>query len=130
MPNFSCLPMAGDPRMDAGADVGARDLGQLLAAGGAPEGLCPAATLAVIDELLAKEALWHSGHFLHQTVFSCLYMLQPARQAAAHLRVRERATDEWCVNWRDTRQSPEVQAAQVLTCMNGLGVEHQWNFNN
>jgi hypothetical protein len=69
--------------MDAGADVGARDLEQLLAAGGAPEGLSPAATLAVMDKLLTKEALWHGGHFLQQTVFSCLYMLQPARRAAA-----------------------------------------------
>ena len=67
--------------MDAGADVGARDLEQLLAAGGAPEGLSPAATLAVVDELLNREALWHGGHFLQQTVFSCLYMLQPARRA-------------------------------------------------
>ncbi len=70
--------------MDAGADVGARDLEQLLAAGGAPEGLSPAATLAVINELLTKEALWHGGHFLQQTIYSCLYMLQPKRQAAAN----------------------------------------------
>jgi len=68
--------------MDAGADVGSRDLQQLLAAGGAPEGSSPVATLAVIDELLNREALWHGGHFLQQTVYSCLYMLQPARQAA------------------------------------------------
>ena len=66
--------------MDAGADVGARDLEPLLAAGGAPEGLSPVATLAVVDELLNREALWHGGHFLQQTVYSCLYMLQPARR--------------------------------------------------
>ena len=90
--NKTCMPAAGDPRMDAGADVGARDLEQLLAAGGAPEDLSPAATLAVIDELLTREALWHGGHFLQQTVFSCLYMLQPARQAATDRLVWREAT--------------------------------------
>ncbi len=86
--------------MDAGADVGARDLQQLLAAGGAPEGLSPVATLAVIDELLNREALWHGGHFLQQTVYSCLYMLQPARQAAAARRLPELLHALPCVRCR------------------------------
>ena len=65
--------------MDAGADTGARDLQQLLEAGAAPRGLSALATLAVLDRALAEEASWHGGHFLHQTVFTCLYMLAPER---------------------------------------------------
>lgn len=68
--------------MDAGADTGARGLPVLLAAGGAPRGLSARATLAVMDRALLEEASWHAGSFLHQTVFTCLYMLAPDRCAA------------------------------------------------
>jgi hypothetical protein len=39
--------------------------------------LSSADALAVADRLFAAEATWHQGHSLAQTVFTCLYMLQP-----------------------------------------------------
>ena len=35
--------------------------------------------LAVADRLFAAEATWHQGNNLAQTVFTCLYLLQPDR---------------------------------------------------
>lgn len=35
--------------------------------------------LAVADRLFATEATWHQGNNLAQTVFTCLYLLQPDR---------------------------------------------------
>ena len=39
--------------------------------------------LAVMDRLAALEAAWHAGHFLPQSVYTCLYMLLPDRYAGA-----------------------------------------------
>ena len=39
--------------------------------------------LAVMDRLMALEAAWHAGHFLPQSVYTCLYMLLPDRCPSA-----------------------------------------------
>jgi Mak10 subunit, NatC N(alpha)-terminal acetyltransferase len=40
--------------------------------------------LAVMDCLTALEAAWHAGHFLPQSVYTCLYMLLPDRCCTLH----------------------------------------------
>ena len=70
----------GDPKMDAGLDAAASlTAEQLIQQGEAPVDLPPDQLLAVMDHLLALEASWHAGHNLAQTVFVCLYMIQPKR---------------------------------------------------
>lgn len=69
----------GNKRMDAGADHELRSAEQLVAAGGAPTTLDGDRIVAVMDRLLCLEAAWHLGHFLPQTVYTCLYMLLPDR---------------------------------------------------
>lgn len=41
--------------------------------------LSSADALAVADRLFATEATWHQGYPLAQTLFTCLYVLQPER---------------------------------------------------
>lgn len=65
--------------MDAGADREVRSVEQLVAAGGAPTSLDGSRVIAVMDRLLCLEAAWHLGHFLPQSVYTCLYMLLPDR---------------------------------------------------
>lgn len=67
--------------MDAGADREVRSVEQLLADGGAPMTLDGSRVVAVMDRLLCLEAAWHLGHFLPQSVYTCLYMLLPDRHA-------------------------------------------------
>lgn len=47
--------------------------------------LSSADALAVADRLFATEATWHQGLPLAQTVFTCLYMLQPERCSSLSL---------------------------------------------
>lgn len=70
---------AGDPRMDAGADRDCRTAAELVAGGAAPQALSDAQIIGVMDRLAACEAAWHAGHFLPQSVYTCLYMLLPDR---------------------------------------------------
>ena len=44
--------------------------------------LSSADVLAVADRLFAAETTWHQGSPLAQTVFSCLYLLEPQRCAS------------------------------------------------
>ncbi len=48
--------------------------------------------LAVADRLFAAEATWHQGNNLAQTVFTCLYLLQPDR---CQLGPDSRLTCQW-----------------------------------
>lgn len=75
---------AGNPKMDAAASPAADrptldalladlDLTAPLADLGA------AGLLAVLDQLLAMEASWHTGSSAMQTVYGCLYMLRMER---------------------------------------------------
>jgi Mak10 subunit, NatC N(alpha)-terminal acetyltransferase len=149
--------VAGDPRVDAGADASCRSAEALVAAGAAPRQLsdaqvlhssqhtvilapchkalwqqscascrtaarsavprrctlhtgqytsvssmirrCHAQVLAVMDRLTALEAAWHAGHFLPQSVYTCLYMLLPdrCRDACNILRCRSRTL--WLLGW-------------------------------
>jgi len=70
----------GNVKMDAGAvsreppvPLGDRPL---------PLALTPGQQLAVMDQILALEATWFSGHPLAQTLYSSLYMLQLPRWGA------------------------------------------------
>ena len=67
----------GDAKLDAG--MGASSGRSVPMEETAPLVLSPAAQLAVADRLLALEATWHGGHTLAQTVFTCLYLLNPDR---------------------------------------------------
>ena len=44
--------------------------------------LCSADVVAIADRLFAAEATWYRGSPLAQTVFTCLYLLQPHRHVA------------------------------------------------
>lgn len=80
----------GDVKMDIGLrrDAGVPTAEELVASGAAPLDLPPTALLALMDRLLAMEATWHSGAMLPQTVYSSLYMLQPAERSAGGRRQR------------------------------------------
>lgn len=65
--------------MDAGADPTCKTAEALIVAGSAPAQLSDAQVLAMMDRLAALEAAWHAGHFLPQSVYTCLYMLLPDR---------------------------------------------------
>ena len=41
--------------------------------------LSSADVIAIADRLVAAEATWHQGSPLAQTVFTCLYLLEPQR---------------------------------------------------
>ncbi|KAK9803567.1 hypothetical protein WJX72_000681 [[Myrmecia] bisecta] len=70
----------GDVKMDAGlALADAKSAEELIAEGAAPVDLTSGQLLAVMDQLMALEAMWHTGHSLAQTVFTSLYMLRPER---------------------------------------------------
>lgn len=75
----------GDVKMDIGLrrDAGVPTAEELVASGAAPLDLPPPALLALMDRLLAMEATWHGGAMLPQTVYSSLYMLQPADRSAS-----------------------------------------------
>lgn len=69
----------GNPKMDAGVGAPATTLEQRLQQGAAPTDLSNDQMLAIIDKLMVMEASWHSGNPLAQTIYTCLYVLQPAR---------------------------------------------------
>jgi len=70
----------GDIKMDVGLRRGeVRSAGELIAEGLAPVDLEPVTLLAVMDRLMAMEATWHLGSLLPQTIFTCLYLLEPDR---------------------------------------------------
>ena len=70
----------GDPKMDAGLDTAnAPTADELVQQGHAPDELSRDQVLAVMDQLFACQASWHSGNSLPQTVFTCLYLLRPDR---------------------------------------------------
>eukprot|EP00899_Mesostigma_viride_P004960 jgi/Mesvir1/14465/Mv05175-RA.3 len=68
-----------DPKMDAGVYTGGyQNPEEVIASGHAPLNLTGPQLILVMDELVAKEAAWHRGHSLAQSVFTCVYMLRPA----------------------------------------------------
>ena len=69
----------GNIKMDAGMLATPKTVEALIEEGAAPLPLSSNQCLAVMDQLLAMEATWHSGGSLAQTVYSCLYMLRPER---------------------------------------------------
>jgi hypothetical protein len=79
----------GDAKMDAGLRGGgaaapAPAPEALAAAGAAPAELAPRALLALLDRLMAAEATWFAaGAMIPTSVFASLYLLLPARLAAA-----------------------------------------------
>ena len=76
----------GDPKMDAGLDTAtAPTADQLVEQGLAPTELGFPQLIATLDHLAAMQASWHAGNSLAQTVFVCLYMLKPDRQANLQL---------------------------------------------
>ncbi|KAE9602311.1 hypothetical protein Lal_00050151 [Lupinus albus] len=77
-----------DPKMDSGIVSTYYSLDEAIENGAAPvpisadkttDVLC---TIDIMDHLLACEATWHKGHSLAQTVYSCLYLLQPERTSS------------------------------------------------
>ncbi len=67
----------GDPKMDIGLRVDKRRVGnpaELVQAGFAPLELGADDLMCLMDELLASEVSWYRGHFMAETVYSCLYM--------------------------------------------------------
>ena len=74
--DWTCMPHIEDLRM--------KTIGDCRAAPEAPAAaqLSSADVLAVADRLFAAEATWHQGSPLAQTVFTCLYLLEPHRCAS------------------------------------------------
>eukprot|EP00249_Psilotum_nudum_P007405 c20534_g1_i1 orf=134-1501(+) len=70
-----------DPKMDAAMSTGFNTVEEAVESGAAPIHLNILQLVDVMDHLLACEATWHRGHYLAQTVFSCLYLLKLDRAA-------------------------------------------------
>ena len=70
----------GDPRMDASLTaLSSPTASDLVESGQAPTRLDDSALLSVLDKHMIMEMTWQQGHSLAQTVFTCIYMLQPNR---------------------------------------------------
>ncbi|KAK9901701.1 hypothetical protein WJX75_009287 [Coccomyxa subellipsoidea] len=88
----------GDPKLDAGMCTGPSGVQEVRPA----SSLSSSDALAVADRLFAAEATWHQGNNLPQTVFTCLYILQP-RSAEGHIALEAlcKATHATCIAVRD-----------------------------
>ncbi|KAK4265252.1 hypothetical protein QN277_026329 [Acacia crassicarpa] len=77
-----------DPKMDSGIVCRYYSLEEAIENGAAPVPVSVDKTtdirciIDIMDHLLACEATWHKGHSLAQTVYSCLYLLQPDRTSS------------------------------------------------
>ncbi|KAK7292038.1 hypothetical protein RIF29_07668 [Crotalaria pallida] len=77
-----------DPKMDSGIVCTYYSLDEAIENGAAPVPISAdkttdvQCTIDIMDHLLACEATWHKGHSLAQTVYSCLYLLQPERTSS------------------------------------------------
>ncbi|CAL5223000.1 g5447 [Coccomyxa viridis] len=100
----------GDPKLDAGvpSQAGPRELPHIPAAAQ----LSAADVIAIADRLFAAEVTWYRGSPLAQTVFTCLYLLEPHRVAASEgnqtLRALCRAAHAACILIRDLVLSGNV----------------------
>lgn len=72
----------GNPRMDPGV---ARPSEKLSLEETAPLRLASLLNVKLADQLMAQEVSWYSGNTLPQTVFTCLYLLNPERYASLGL---------------------------------------------
>ncbi|KAK7243302.1 hypothetical protein RIF29_38095 [Crotalaria pallida] len=77
-----------DPKMDSGIVCTYYSLDEAIENSAAPVPISAdkttdvRCTIDIMDHLLACEATWHKGHSLAQTVYSCLYLLQPERTSS------------------------------------------------
>lgn len=69
----------GDAKMDSGIKSACITLDELAQQTPPVDKLTPETVLPVVDRLLQLQASWHQGSSLAQTVYACLYMMEPDR---------------------------------------------------
>jgi len=72
----------GEPKMDTGMNQNKSVSGtheELIQGGFAPLELSAGETTQLMDQILESEVSWYQGHFLAETVYTCLYLLDLER---------------------------------------------------